>query len=84
MAQRKQETMTEQHTLNELYKAQGDLEKAQGLVHAYQDVIRAAWQLMNLPEFTHQTVSWGGPFGAAAANLRAALTQVLKDEMDAI
>jgi hypothetical protein len=76
--------MTEQHILNELYKAQADLEKAQGIVHAYQDVIRAAWRLMDLPEFTHKIIGWEGPMVEAAANLRAALTQVLKDEMNTL
>ena len=67
--------MTEQYLLNELYKAQGDLEKAQGIVHAYQDVIRAADNLVDLV-FDHPfrtATTMGGPFMAAIHNLQQAL-----------
>ena len=78
--------MTEQHILNELYKAQGDLEKAQGLVHAYQDVIRAAQHfidIINLQSKNSTVSTGGGTFDLAYRNLRAALHSVFDPNGDA-
>lgn len=86
MAQRKQETMTEQHILNELYKAQADLEKAQGLVHAYQDVIRSAQHfidIINLQSENSTVSTGGGTFDLAYRDLRAALYSVFDPNGDA-
>ena len=77
--------MTEQHILNELYKAQADLEKAQGIIRAYQDVIRAAQYLVDIISIQSQnsTVSTGGgTFSLAYADLRAALHTVFDPNGD--
>jgi hypothetical protein len=78
--------MTEQHILNELYKAQGDLDKAQGLVHTYQDVIRAAQHLIdiiNLQSDNSTISTGGGTFELAYRDLRAALYSVFDPNGDA-
>jgi len=86
MAQRKKKPMTEQHILNELYKAQSDLEKAQGLIHTYQDVIRAAQHLIdiiNLQSDNSTISTGGGTFDLAYRDLRAALYSVFDPNGDA-
>lgn len=77
--------MTEQHILNELYKAQGELERAQSIVHAYQDVIRAADKVVDLV-FDHPfriASTMGGPFMAAIDNLQQALKHAYDPNGDA-
>ena len=70
--------MTEQHILNELYKAQDDLEKAQGIIHAYQDVIRAAARIIrHIDAESKITGTSGGAYGLAVENLRQSLKSVL-------
>jgi len=71
--------MTEQHHLNELYKAQSDLEKAQALIHTYHDVIRAAQHLVDIIDLHSQnttTSTGGGTFTLAYSDLRGALRAV--------
>jgi len=78
--------MTEQHILNELYKAQSDLEKAQGIIHAYQDVIRAAQRLVDiigLPPRNSSTTTAGGNFSDAYGNLQQALKAIFDPNGDA-
>ena len=76
--------MTEQHILNELYKAQGDLEKAQAIVHAYQDVIRAAARMIrHIDAESKITGTSGGAYGLALENLRQSLKSVLNPNGDA-
>ena len=77
--------MTEQHILNELYKAQGELEKAQNLVHAYQDVIRAAMHLVHIADeqSANATTTGGGVFNIAYLNLKGALYAVIHPNGDA-
>jgi hypothetical protein len=77
--------MTEQHILNELYKAQADLEKAQGLVHAYQDVIRAAIHLVHIADeqSSNATTTGGGVFNLAYLNLKGALHAVIRPNGEA-
>ena len=75
--------MTEQHILNELYRAQGDLEKAHDLVHAYQDVIRAASRMLRHIDAESKTNGTsGGPYGQAVDNLRQSLAFVLNPNGD--
>ena len=71
--------MTEQHILNELYKAEADLEKARGIIHAYQDVIRAAQHfvdIINIQSENSTISTGGGTFDLAYRDLRAALYSV--------
>jgi hypothetical protein len=78
--------MTEQHILNELYKAQGDLEKAKSIVNSYQDVIRAAQRLVDiigLPPRNSSTTTAGGNFSDAYGNLQQALKTVFDPNGDA-
>ena len=78
--------MTEQHILNELYKAQGDLEKAQAIVNTYQDVIRAAQHLVDivgLPPRPTTSTTAGKNFSDAYANLQEALKAVFDPNGDA-
>jgi hypothetical protein len=76
--------MTEQHILNELYRAQADLEKAQALVHAYQDVIFAARRMLrHIDAQTKVHGSSGGPYGLAADNLRLSLAFIHNPNGDA-
>jgi hypothetical protein len=75
--------MTEQHILNELYRAQGDLEKAQALVYAYQDVIRAAARMIrHIDAESKITGTSGGAYGLAVNNLRQSLQSVLDPNGD--
>ncbi|CAB4135510.1 hypothetical protein UFOVP1037_26 [uncultured Caudovirales phage] len=78
--------MTEQHILNELYKAQADLEKAQSIIHAYQDVIRSAQHLVDIINIqsNNATISTGGgTFSLAYSDLRSALHSVFDPNGDA-
>lgn len=78
--------MTEQHTLNELYKAQADLEKAQSIIHTYQDVIRSAQHfidIINLQSENSTISTGGGTFDLAYRDLRAALYSVFDPNGDA-
>ena len=76
--------MTEQHVLNELYRAQADLEKAQALVHAYQDVIFAARRMLRHIDADNKIKTSGGPYtGLAVDNLRLSLAFVLNPNGDA-
>jgi hypothetical protein len=78
--------MTEQHILNELYKAQGDLEKAQSIIHTYQDVIRSAQHfidIINLQSENSTVSTGGGTFDLAYRDLRAALYSVFDPNGDA-
>ncbi len=75
--------MTEQHILNELYRAQADLEKAQALVHAYQDIIRAAARMIrHIDAESKITGTSGGAYGLAVNNLRQSLQSVLNPNGD--
>lgn len=77
--------MTEQHILNELYRAQADLEKAQALVYAYQDVLKAASRMIRHIDAEHKTTrTTGGPYQLAADNLRLSLAFILNPNGDAV
>jgi hypothetical protein len=75
--------MTEQHILNELYRAQSDLEKAQALVHAYQDVIFAARRMLRHIDADNKIKTSGGPYTLAADNLRLSLAFIANPNGDA-
>jgi uncharacterized protein YegL len=78
--------MTEQHILNELYKAEADLEKARAIIHAYQDVIRAAQHfidIINIQSENSTISTGGGTFDLAYRDLRAALHSVFDPNGDA-
>ena len=76
--------MTEQHILNELYRAQADLEKAQALVHAYQDAIFAARRMLRHIDAQNKIApTSGGGYGLAADNLRLSLAFIAKPNGDA-
>jgi hypothetical protein len=73
--------MTEQHTLNELYRIEAQLQKLNGELDRLMDVLRSAQyladainteNLMTRPNVTHN-ISSGGLFGEAYVNLMAAL-----------
>jgi hypothetical protein len=73
--------MTEQHTLNELYRLEAQLQKLNGELDRLTDVLRSAQHLVNAintenlmtrPDVTHN-ISSGGLFGDAWVNLMAAL-----------
>jgi hypothetical protein len=75
--------MTEQHILNELYRAQADLEKAQALVYAYQDVVQAASRMLRHIDAQNKIApTSGGTYGLAVTNLRLALAFILKPNGD--
>ena len=75
--------MTEQHLLNELYKAQLDLERAQALVHAYQEIIRAAARMIrHIDAESKITGTSGGAYGLAVDNLRQSLQSILDPNGD--
>lgn len=76
--------MTEQHVLNELYRAQADLEKAQALVYVYQDVVKAAARMLrHIDAASKITKTSGGPYTLAVDNLRLSLAFVLNPNGDA-
>lgn len=76
--------MTEQHILNELYRAQADLEKAQALVYAYQDVLKAAARMIRHIDAENKTTrTSGGPYQLAADNLRLSLAFIANPNGDA-
>ena len=75
--------MTEQHVLNELYRAQADLEKAQALVYVYQDVVKAASRMLRHIDADNKIKTSGGPYTLAADNLRLSLAFVLNPNGDA-
>jgi len=76
--------MTEQHILNELYRAQADLQKAQALVHAYQDVAFAARRMLRHIDAERKITSTsGGGYGLAADNLRLSLAFIANPNGDA-
>ena len=73
--------MTEQHTLNELYRLEAELQKLHGELERLMDVLRSAQYLadaitmeniLTRPDVTHN-ISSGGLFGDAWVNLMAAL-----------
>jgi hypothetical protein len=74
--------MTEQHVLNELYRAQADLEKAQALVYAYQDVVKAASRMLRHIDAENKIKTSGGPYTMAVDNLRLSLAFVLNPNGD--
>ena len=71
--------MTEQHILNELWKAEAALQKATGVIQSYQDVIRAAQHfidIINIQSENSTISTGGGTFNLAYRDLRAALYSV--------
>ena len=76
--------MTEQHVLNELYRAQADLEKAQALVYVYQDVVKAAARMLRHIDAETKIKTSGGPYTMAVDNLRLSLAFVLNPNGDAV
>ena len=71
--------MTEQHILNELWKAEAALQKATGVIQSYQDVIRAAQHfidIINIQSENSTISTGGGTFDLAYRDLRAALYSV--------
>lgn len=72
------------HVLNQRNKAQDDLEKAQTLVYAYQDVVKAASRMLRHIDAERKITSTsGGGYGLAVNNLRLALAFILNPNGDA-